>query len=100
MESARLGKCLCVAIGLFAGAGTGFAEGIDRSRDHRLVGRYEGSSIVSYRHADSDEAVLLQAPHDYTALLDKHGVPTIIAQARNESSSKGEQDHVLFADSV
>ena len=40
------------------------------SKDHPLVGRYEGSSIVYYRHSDFDEAALLKAPHDYSALID------------------------------
>jgi outer membrane protein OmpA-like peptidoglycan-associated protein len=40
------------------------------SKDHPLVGRYAGSSIVYYRHAAFDEAALLQAPHNYGALLE------------------------------
>jgi outer membrane protein OmpA-like peptidoglycan-associated protein len=52
---------------------TAAASGKDISgaKDHPLVGRYQGSSIVSYKSSDFDRATLLRAPHDYAALLEK-----------------------------
>lgn len=47
-----------------------FAADEPGGKDHPLVGRYDGSSIVYYKHSDFDEAALLKAPHDYLALLD------------------------------
>lgn len=46
-------------------------EDISGARDHPLVGRYDGSSIVSYKSSDFDQATLLRAPHDYAAVLEK-----------------------------
>jgi OmpA-OmpF porin, OOP family len=40
------------------------------SSDHPLIGRYDGSSIAYYRQSSFDEAALLRAPHDYSALLE------------------------------
>ena len=48
------------------------AEDVAGGQDHPLVGRYAGSSIVYYKASDFDEAALLQAPHDYGALLDQN----------------------------
>lgn len=48
------------------------AEDIPDSRDHPLVGRYEGAEIVYYKSSDFDEAALLRAPHDYNALLERN----------------------------
>lgn len=44
------------------------------SKDHPLVGRYEGSTIVYYKASAYDEYALLQAPHDYMSLLDRNAV--------------------------
>lgn len=48
-----------------------FGADISGARDHPLVGRYEGSSIVYYKSSDFDQATLLRAPHDYAAVLEK-----------------------------
>lgn len=49
-----------------------FAEDVEGAKDHPLVGRYEGATAVFYKESDFDEAALLQAPHDYVALLDRN----------------------------
>jgi OmpA-OmpF porin, OOP family len=51
-------------------ASSAFAADEPGSTDHPLVGRYDCSSIVYYKNSDFDEAALLKAPHDYSALLD------------------------------
>ncbi|BCW88862.1 Peptidoglycan-associated lipoprotein [Alphaproteobacteria bacterium SO-S41] len=43
------------------------AEDVEGSKDHPLVGRYEGSTIESYEEHDFDEAYVLQAPNDWTS---------------------------------
>lgn len=48
------------------------AKDIEGSKDHPLIGRYKGSTIVYYKTSDFDEAALLQAPHDYGTLLEKN----------------------------
>lgn len=50
------------------------ASDLPGSKDHPLVGRYEGSTIVYYKASAYDEYALLQAPHDYMALLDRNAV--------------------------
>ena len=62
---------LTIAISLVP-ASAAFADDIEGSKDHPLVGRYKEASIVFYKASDFDEAALLQAPHDYGALLDKN----------------------------
>lgn len=61
------------ALIVFATAGgwsASWAEDIPGASDHLLVGRYAGSSIAFFKQSTFDEAALLQAPHDYAALLD------------------------------
>lgn len=48
-----------------------FAADEPGSKDHPLLGRFEGSEISFYKTADFDEAALLQAPHNLSALLDR-----------------------------
>ncbi len=43
------------------------AEDVAGSEDHPLVGRYEGSEIVEYKHSDFDEAYALKAMNDWTS---------------------------------
>jgi outer membrane protein OmpA-like peptidoglycan-associated protein len=57
---------------LLAALTPAFAQDEPGSRDHPLVGRYDGARIVYYKSADYDEAALLQAPHDYNALLERN----------------------------
>lgn len=59
-----------IALSGWTYAGTALAADLPGSADHPLVGRYAGSSIVEYRQADFDEAALLQAPHDFGAVVD------------------------------
>lgn len=61
---------LLVALAALTCSGAAFAADKPGSADHRLVGRYDGSSIVEYRQVDFDEAALLQAPHDFGAVID------------------------------
>jgi outer membrane protein OmpA-like peptidoglycan-associated protein len=49
-----------------------FAQDVEGAKDHPLVGRYEGATAVFYKQSDFDEAALLQAPHDYNALLERN----------------------------
>lgn len=42
------------------------------SSDHPLVGRFTGSTIIYYKSSANDQAALLQAPHDYGALLNQN----------------------------
>jgi OOP family OmpA-OmpF porin len=57
-------------IGLFgllsglATAGLALAADVKGSKDHPLVGRYEGSDIVGYRLTDYDQVRVVQAPFD------------------------------------
>lgn len=70
VSTSRLLGCLIAGVtgGLTAAA---LAEDEPGSRDHALIGRYQGSSIVFYKTAEFDQAALLKAPHDYSALLDR-----------------------------
>jgi outer membrane protein OmpA-like peptidoglycan-associated protein len=52
-------------------ATTAFGRDIPGSRDHPLVGRYQGSSIVYFKSSDFDRSTLLRAPHNYGAALEK-----------------------------
>jgi outer membrane protein OmpA-like peptidoglycan-associated protein len=47
------------------------ADDVAGSADHPLVGRFAGATIIGYKAAALDQAALLQAPHDYGALLDR-----------------------------
>ena len=51
-----------------------FAADEPGSKDHALIGRYEGASIAFYKASDFDEEALLQAPHDFGALLERDAV--------------------------
>src|SRR4051794_15949929 len=55
-------------------AGPSHAADEPGSRDHPLIGRYQGSSIAFYKAQDFDEIALLKAPHDYITLLDRNDV--------------------------
>jgi OmpA-OmpF porin, OOP family len=69
--------CTCMSVCVsawLAMAAAAWAADEPGSADHPLVGRYAGSSIVFYKTSDFDEAALLQAPHDYAALLDRDAV--------------------------
>jgi outer membrane protein OmpA-like peptidoglycan-associated protein len=48
------------------------AEDVAGSKDHPLLGRYEGASIVYYKASDFEELVFLKAPHDYGSLLERN----------------------------
>ena len=48
------------------------AADIEGSSDHPLVGRFQGSEIIAYKQSALDDVALLQAPHDYGALLDRN----------------------------
>ncbi len=61
-----------VATGWLLPLGTTLAADEPGSKDHPLVGRYLDSEIVYYKTSDFDEAALLRAPHDYSALLDRN----------------------------
>ena len=50
------------------------AEDVPGAKDHPLFGRYSGANIVFYKFAEYEEYALLQAPHDYTALLDRNAL--------------------------
>jgi OOP family OmpA-OmpF porin len=47
------------------------AEDMADGKDHPLFGRYQGSSIAFSKVSEFDEQALLQAPHNYSALLDR-----------------------------
>lgn len=64
-------RFVLLAVGLWP-ATAAFAADEPGSADHPLVGRYEDASIVFYKTAEFDEAALLQAPHDYGALLERN----------------------------
>jgi OOP family OmpA-OmpF porin len=66
---ACLFSALLLSLALFVPA---LADDIEGSKDHPLVGRYKDSKIVFYKAGDFDEAVVLQAPHDYGTLLEKN----------------------------
>ncbi len=51
-----------------------FAADEPGGKDHELVGRYEGASIAFYKASAFDEEALLQAPHDFGALLERDAV--------------------------
>jgi OOP family OmpA-OmpF porin len=48
------------------------AADVAGASDHPLVGRYQGASIEFHKRSEFDEAALLQAPHDYAALLERN----------------------------
>ena len=52
----------------------GFAADIEGAKDHALVGRYAGSSIVFQKFSEFDELALLKSQHDYAALLERDAV--------------------------
>ncbi len=58
-------------------ASIAFAKDVSGSKDHPLVGRYRGAEISFYNANDFDEAWLLQAPLNYTAIssgkVSEHG---------------------------
>lgn len=62
---------LLVAAGIGGLGAAALAADEPGGRDHPLIGRYQGSTIVFYKAAEFDEAALLKAPHDYGALLDR-----------------------------
>ena len=68
----QLAELLVATAVALAAALPAHAEDVAGSKDHSLVGRYQGSQIVYYKSSDFDEAALLQAPHDYGALLEKN----------------------------
>ena len=55
-------------------AGQAQADDVAGSSDHPMVGRFQGSEILFYKAAADDQAALLQAPHDYMALLARNAV--------------------------
>lgn len=57
---------LCLASGAAA-----LAKDVSGGKDHPLFGRYQGSNIVYYKAVGYEEYALLQAPHDYGALLER-----------------------------
>lgn len=57
-----------MSLAIAASATRGHAADADGSRDHPLIGRYQGSEIAYFRDANLDEAFLLRAPHDYATL--------------------------------
>lgn len=64
-----LWPALACALGVAVGAAE--AGDVEGAKDHPLFGRYQGASIVYYKAVEYDEYALLQAPHDYAALLDR-----------------------------
>ncbi len=65
-------RTLILAGALALGAAPALADDIEGAKDHPLIGRYAGAEIVYYKSAEFDEAALLQAPHDYNALLERN----------------------------
>ena len=65
-----LSKLLYFVSVALASASGALAADEPGAKDHPLVGRYEGSNIVYFKHSDFDQTTLLKAPHDYSALLD------------------------------
>lgn len=70
MNKSRLSLCISFGL-LIVSAASGFAQDVAGAKDHPLVGRYDGATVVFYKESDFDEAALLQAPHDYYALFQK-----------------------------
>lgn len=67
-NAARLCVRLCVLIGL--SASTALAADEPGSKDHPVLGRYEGSEIKYYKSAEYDEAAVLRGAYDAMAELD------------------------------
>jgi OmpA-OmpF porin, OOP family len=65
-------RTLILAGALALGAAPALADDVEGAKDHPLIGRYAGAEIVYYKSAEFDEAALLQAPHDYNALLERN----------------------------
>lgn len=63
---------LFLACVLCLASGAALAEDVPGGKDHPLFGRYQGSGIVYYKAVDYEEYALLQAPHDYGALLERN----------------------------
>lgn len=73
MAASGLSRVLLLALGWLALMAVGAqAEDVAGSKDHPLLGRYDGASIVYYKTSDFDELVFLKAPHDYGALLERN----------------------------
>ena len=58
----RFGFGLVLAAAVACGSGRAGAADIAGSKDHPLVGRYDGAEIVGYAASDYDEAKVLDAP--------------------------------------
>lgn len=71
LHSLRAFSVMCLLVGGFASAQANDTPG---SKDHPLVGRYEGAEIESYRQDEFNEAHLLKAPHDYGALFERRAL--------------------------
>lgn len=70
MAVSGLSRVLLLGLGCLALMAVGAqAEDVAGSKDHPLLGRYDGASIVYYKASDFDELVFLKAPHDYGSLL-------------------------------
>ena len=65
----NLRTAVLVGFALWSASATASAADVPGSKDDPLIGRFQGSTITYYRHADFDEAALLQAPSNYAALL-------------------------------
>lgn len=72
MQSSSLARLCVAATALLLSTISTFAADEPGSSDHPLIGRYQGSQIVFYKVVDYDEIALLQAPHDYAALLERN----------------------------
>jgi outer membrane protein OmpA-like peptidoglycan-associated protein len=62
-------SCLfATAVGLLLGLQAGAARAdVAGSKDHELVGRYEGSEIVGYQESEYDEVKIVEGPFDPAA---------------------------------
>lgn len=54
--------------------GSALGDDIEGAKDHPLFGRYQGASIVFYKSSEYDEFAGLQAPHNYTDLLERNAL--------------------------
>lgn len=64
-------RILVILAALVLLPGALFAKDVAGSRDHPLLGRYQGSEISFYAASEFDEAAVLQSPLDYDAILSK-----------------------------
>src|SRR4051812_27707058 len=71
----RFAMCTVVAL-LSAGAAVHAAD-IERSSDHPLVGRYEGSEIVGYTVTQYDDVNLVEGPFSPTSTSGGTGFKTV-----------------------